>query len=149
MTEIDVGKVTDDERAKIKALLEEYPQLKSKIKIKIIDSHKEYALQAVDFKKVSGGNTNAIFSDVESYVTNKEEVKQEVVNLIKKRDIIAAALECLNKREMKVVRYKYFEGETDLKTGCKMEVSENTIGNWKNEIFMKLKKVGILEIEID
>ncbi|KXS45587.1 MAG: hypothetical protein AWU54_323 [Candidatus Frackibacter sp. T328-2] len=149
MTEIDVGKVTDDERAKIKALLEEYPQLKSKIKIKIIDSHKEYALQAVDFKKVSGGETNAIFSDVESYVTNKEEVKQEVINLIKKRDIIAAALECLNKREMKVVRYKYFEGESDLKTGCKMEVSERTISNWKDDIFAKLKKVGILEIKID
>lgn len=143
--------------------LRNYPVLKSKIKIKVnqIAYQEEYTAKAVNYNKIPGGKTNDIYSDIENFVQKKLDNYPELLDMILQKNRIDSALECLNYREHRLVRYKYFEGMTDQEISEKMrqlekqtfqkhdidcrDYSTATIQRMKVEVLDKLQKVGLGE----
>ena len=103
-----------DVKERIEEELRNYPMLKSRIKIKTnkIAFQEDYSAKAVDYSKIPGGKTNSIYSDVESFVQTKLDRYPDLLELILKKEKIDAALEGLNYKEKRLVRFKYFEGMT-------------------------------------
>jgi len=107
-----------------------------------------------------GGKTNSIYSDVESFVQTKLDRYPDLLELILKKEKIDAALEGLNYKEKRLVRFKYFEGMTDNEVSDKMrelelqtfkwrsestckDYSSTTIQRMKTRVLKKLHKVGM------
>mgnify|MGYP006293605329 CR=1 FL=1 len=134
--------MTDQE--KIEELLENYRSLKSDIRTTIIEKCPDYSIPAIDYSKVSGGETNAIYSSVESKVTERLDDKLKLMKKIKCRDIIYTAYMSLEIRKKQVIKYVYFEGLKQIQAGFRLEKSENTIGKWKQEALEDLKNNGVL-----
>jgi DNA-directed RNA polymerase specialized sigma24 family protein len=149
-------------KERIEKELKNYPLLKSRIKIKTnkIAYQEDYSAKAVDYSKIPGGETNSIYSDVESFVQRKLDRYPDLLELILKKEKIEAALESLNYKEKRLVRYKYFEGMTDNEVSDKMreleiktfkwrndstckEYSSTTIQRMKKKVLKKLQKVGL------
>ena len=149
-------------KERIEDKLKNYPVLKSKIKIitNKIAHQENYTTQAVDYSKVPGGQTNSIYSDVEDFVQNKLDKYPELLELIMEKEKIDAALESLNYKEKRLVRYKYFEDMTDHEVSDKMrelelqtfsirndstckEYSTTTIQRMKKKVLKKLHRVGL------
>lgn len=129
----------------VEQLLYDFPKIKSRIKILLANFIPEYSLKAVNYDRVVISNTNAIYSDIESYVIKKLDDQHELVKLIRKRDIIQSALECLTTKERRIISCKYFENMSDIETAMKFRCSERTIRNIRDEAIEKLEGVGILE----
>lgn len=130
---------------KIEELLREYPTLKSKINIRLITYSTFYSLKAVNYNKDKIGKTNKIYSEVEDFVIRAIGEDSIIWKMIKKRDIITAALECLTEEEYKIVELLYFENKTQIEAGFELKLSESTIRKRKKEILDKLEDVGILK----
>lgn len=141
--------MTDITKEKIEELLRSYRSLVSRINIRLISYAPGYSISGIDYDKIRTGKTNEIYSDVESYVMKTFGKDSEVWRMIRKRDIIVAALKALTEDEYYIVRMVYFEGKTYNYVAENIYpdrvVSESTIGKKKKDILCKLEKVGILE----
>ena len=133
----------------IEQLLKDYKNIKSRIEIKLISYAPGYAVQGIDYDKIQTGKTNKIYSDVEAYVIKTFGEDSEVWRLIRKRDIIEAALKSLNEEEYYILKMVYFErkkynyiAENLYKNKI---LCESTIGKKKKDILDRLDKAGILE----
>lgn len=135
--------MTDNE--KIEELLKNYRSIKSNIRTEAISKIPEYSQPAVDYSTMTPGESNAVFSKVESYVVKHELVNNRMRKLIKVRDIIKTAYESLTVEQKRIVKYLYFEKLTNVQCSFKMQLSENTIGNRKKEIVDELKGNGIMK----
>ncbi|MTI61856.1 MAG: sigma-70 family RNA polymerase sigma factor [Firmicutes bacterium] len=135
------------DREKIEQILELYPLICSKCKINIIKSkNRTYSIPAYNYAKVSGGETNAIYSDVEQYVTDKADLDGETVDLIHVQKAISVGLECLTKNEYLAVKSKYFRGLTDVETAAELDKSRSTVQNHRSSALEKLKKADLYKI---
>ncbi|MBM7624769.1 RNA polymerase sigma factor [Sporohalobacter salinus] len=99
----------NEKKEVVEDVLRDYPKLKAKIKIRVIQSFEEYSLASIDYQKVAGGTTNNIYSSVEDHLVRKSKKKSEVVKMIAKRDKIEAALKSLPRKQRMVIQYKYFD----------------------------------------
>ena len=129
---------------KIEELLENYRSLKSDIRTSIIEKCPNYDVPAIDYSKVSGGETNAIYSQVESKVTEVLDDKLELMRKIKARDIIYTAYINLPVEKKRITEYLYFEELSQPQTSIRMKLSERTIKSRKKEIIKDLKDNNIL-----
>ena len=126
-------------KERIENELRNYPLLKSKIKIKTskIAYQEDYAVKAVNYSRIPGGKTNNIYSDIEEFVQNKLDRYPDLLELLLKKEKVEAAIESLNYKEKKLVRYKYFEGMTDNEVSDKMKELEFKTFKWKNDLNCK------------
>ena len=133
-------------KAKIEAILKEYPILKSQIQMKMIDTCCQ--LSAVSYDQVSGGETNNIYSNVEDLIMAKIEKEEELAGMIAKRDKIEASLKCLNVNEIKAIRGKYFEDDKVHEIAFELQLSEASVYRIINSAIEKLKKCGLCELVV-
>lgn len=136
--------MTDSEKEKIKELLKNYRSIKSNVRTEAISKIPEYSLPAVDYEHMTPGESNEIFSKVEQYVVKHESENSDIRKLIKVRDIIRTSYNHLDIEKKRIIQYLYFEGLTQVETGWKMQLSENTIGRKKIEALEQLKENGIM-----
>ena len=139
--------MTEPAFEKIEQLLREYPVLKSKLNIKIIQSKNQvYSLPAINYAKVSGGETNAFYSDIEEFVANKDELEGETLELFRKVKAIESGLRCLNRNEYLLIKLYYFKGLPYVEISLEMNRCTTTLQKYKKEALKKLKKVGLHKI---
>ena len=132
---------------KIEELLREYPVLKSKLNIKIIQSeNKVYLLPGINYTKVLTGDTNAFYSDIEEFVANKDELEGETLELFRKVKAIESGLRCLTRYEYMVVKLRYFKNMTYINIGLELNRSEKTISTYNKMALLKLQKAEFHKI---
>lgn len=135
------------DREKIEIILRLYPVIRAKCKINIIKSkNRSYSLPAIDYSKVSGGETNAFYSDIESFVTEKADLDGETVDLVNIVDAVVSGLKCLTRNEYLTVKYKYFNGLTDVEITAEIDKSRTTVQNYRKTALEKLRKANLHKI---
>ena len=137
--------MTENEKEFIEEVLKDYPRLRSRVKVLIAGTYTEYSVPAMSFDTPSGGNTHEFYSDVENYIMKKYDDSNYIFNLIRKRDVIKNSLDCLTSQEYKVIKLKYFENMTSVRTGIEMEISASTVKRKRDSAFKKLIEVGMVE----
>ena len=131
------------DKEKVEQLLQSYKSIKSNIEIELNKEYPEYSLDSVSFVK-TGGNTNAVSSQVEDYVIDKYSLDDELVQKIQVYNIIKAALECLTREQFKIIQLLYFEDKVLVEVGAELGWSRWMIQRKRNSIIKKLTNVGIL-----
>ena len=131
------------DKEKVEQLLQSYKSIKSNIEIELNKEYPEYSLDSVSFVK-TGGNTNAVSSQVEDYVIDKYSLDDELVQKIQVYNIIKAALECLTREQFKIIQLLYFEDKVLVEVGAELGWSRWMIQRKRNAIIKKLSSVGIL-----
>lgn len=130
---------------KIEKLLREYPVLRSKLHIKIIQNNdKIYSLPAQDYSKVAVGNP--FFSAIEEFVILKTQLEEETLELFRKVRAIEEGLKCLTKMQYDCVKLRYFKGLSNLEIGLEVDRSEKTVRRYIKIALKKLQKTGLHEI---
>ena len=125
-------------------MLEEYPQLVSRIQNTLTELGQiDYSLAAVRYDKIPTGETNKIYSDVESYVVNKYD-NPYLEEMIKKKLRIDNSLDSLNLKEKEIVRLKYWEGKTFEDLAWHFDRAVKTVRLWRDVVIEKLINAGIL-----
>ena len=139
--------MTDPDIKKIEQLLKEYPVMKSKLNIKLIQNkNREYSLPAYNYAKVSGGETNTIYSDIEEYVAMKDELEGETLDLFRKVKAIESGLKCLNKHEYMTIKLYYFKNYTYVEIELELNRCTTTLQKYKNDALKKLKRADLHKI---
>ena len=136
-----------ENKEKIEEILKNYPVLRSELDMTLISMDlAEVPLDSVDYSKPSVSKTNKIHSDVEQYIESISELEEEARELMKIVKTIERALDCLYKKEYRVIELKFFEGMTFVEMELEMKKSKSTLQKYKKSAIKKLKKVNLQEI---
>ena len=132
-------------KIKVEEVLKEYPKLKARIKIKLLDLCSSYGLSSVDYQRLAGGERYMKSSKVEQYITSKLEDEAELQRLIIKQDKIDAILDSLPSKQAKVIRLMYFEEFKAPQIHPQIEGIEcdNSVFNYRDRAITRMVELGM------
>ncbi len=136
-----------EDKEKIEEILKKYPILKSKLNMKLTNlDNLEIPISAISYSHSKSQKTNDFYSDVENYISDKSDLKEDAKKLYRQVKTIESSLECLSTKEYNIIRFKYFEDLTYVEISFEMERSVTTLQKYKDQALEKLKKTELHEI---
>lgn len=131
--------------SEVEALLYEYPEIVSEINLKLADHLDDPPICAADYTKERLSPTNRFFSIVESRAFEDREWEPELKKLLHLKRKIEIALDCISKRQYRVLCLRYFDKMYWSDIAAEMSCDSSTVQRYKKQALRKLLEVGLLE----